>query len=467
MEMERDARKRIIVALDVNSVDKAIDLVEQLSPHVGYFKIGLELIYSILATLLTARGEKEAIETLRKTRKLINLIKDQAFLDTKLDDIPNTVAGATKAIARMGLKIFNVHSSAGREAVIQAVFHRGESLVLGVTVLTSHSEESCISTFGDKPGPKVLQFARMLLEAGANGIICSPQELKLLAKYPEFEKLKKVVPGVRSEWALKKDQKRVMTPEEAIRDGADFIVVGRPITQASPEIGGPVGAAKKIAEEVKRGLIERLFIEHDAIWIFGDRTGEPHALLTSGKHSDGYINLNIVLQSPQLCEILAEQLVRKLNSQGITKKDIDVVVSSSYAAILVGYAVARQLGVDFVFTEKLEGQQIFGERFVLSPGVRILQVEELITTTKTSRGVKAAVLNNNPEAKFLEVEGKTVVATIIHRPSKLPIVYKDYRVIALIEKEIHAWNPTKCPLCKQGSKALKPKQNWQGFLHPS
>jgi len=464
--METEGKKRIIVALDVDSVDKAIALVDQLTPHVGYFKIGLELIYSMLASLLTAKDDEEAAQILDKIRELFDLIKDQTFLDTKLDDIPNTVAGATKAIARIGIKIFNVHASAGKEAVKQAVANRGDSIVLGVTVLTSHSEESCVSTFGDKPGPKVVQFAKMLAEVGANGIVCSPQELRLLAQYPELAKLKKVVPGVRPEWAAIGDQKRVMTPSEAIKAGADFVVIGRPITQPPPEIGGPVEAAQKIAGEIEKSLLEKPLIEHNAIWTFKGLEGEPHALLASGKHSDGYINLNTVLQSPQLCETLAEQLVSKLRSQGITKENIDVVVSSSYAAIVFGYAVARQLGVDFIFTEKLENQQIFGERFVLSPGARILQVEELITTLKTAKGVKDAVLNNNPEAKFakLELEGKTVVATIIHRPDKLPITYEDYTVIALIEKEIHAWDPSECPLCKKGSEALHPKQNWQRFL---
>ena len=119
--MKTEGKKRIIVALDVDSVYKAKMLVTQLTPHVGYFKIGLELIYSMLASLLTAKDEEEAVHTLNEIRELFEAIKDQTFLDTKLDDIPNTIAGATKAIARIGTKIFNVHASAGAEAVKQAV----------------------------------------------------------------------------------------------------------------------------------------------------------------------------------------------------------------------------------------------------------------------------------------------------------------------------------------------------------
>ena len=252
--MKTEAKKRIIVALDVDSVDKAIALVEELSPHVGYFKIGLQLIYSILSDLLRVAADGEP--NLFRVRNLFDRIRDQTFLDTKLNDIPNTVAGATKAIAEIETKIFNIHASAGKEAVIQAVANRGDSIVLGVTVLTSIGEEECVSIFGDKPGPKVVQFAKMLIEVGANGIICSPQELQLLAKYPELTELRKVVPGVRPEWAAKGDQKRVMTPGEAILAGADFLVIGRPITQPSPEIGGPADAAKKIAEEIEKALRE-------------------------------------------------------------------------------------------------------------------------------------------------------------------------------------------------------------------
>jgi hypothetical protein len=336
--------------------------------------------------------------------------------------------------------------------------------VLGVTVLTSHGEESCISTFGEKPGPKVVQFAKMLAEVGADGIVCSPQELELLAKYPELKKLKRVVPGVRPEWAPTQDQKRPMTPGEAIKAGADFLVIGRPITQPPKEIGGPVEATQKIAEEIEKALLERPLIERNAIWIFGGKPGEPHALLASGNHSDGYINLNAVLQSPKLCEVFAEQLVQKLETHGITKETVDVVVSSSYAAIVFGYAVARQLGVEFVFTERIDNEQTFGERFILAPGVRILQVEELITTLGTAKDVKDKVLNRNPEARFVQLDGKTVVATVVHRPEELPITYEDYTVIALIEKKIHVWDSSICPLCNNGSEPLKPKQNWQRFI---
>ncbi len=230
-----EPKDKIIVALDVDSVDKAKTLVEALVSHVGCFKVGLEL--------LTAVGGPQIVE-------FIHSLGGEVFYDGKFNDIPNTVGSATTAVARLGVKMFSIHASAGVEAMIAAVANKGNSLVFGVTVLTSISEAECVSIFGDKPGPKVLQFAKMLAEVSADGIICSPQELELLGQQPELTKLLKVTPGVRPLWAAVGDQKRVMTPGEAIKAGANYLVIGRPIIQPPLEIDGPVEAAKKIAEEI-------------------------------------------------------------------------------------------------------------------------------------------------------------------------------------------------------------------------
>lgn len=210
--------------------------------------------------------------------------------------------------------------------------------------------------------------------------------------------------------------------------------------------------------------LERLLKEHKAIWIFRGLPKEPHALLTSGKHSDGYINLNAALQSPKCCETLARQLIQKLKRHGNVKDDIKAIVSSSFGAITFGYEVARQLGIDFVFTEKEGDKQKWSGRFELPKGAIVLQVEELITTLGTTQKVKQAVLDKNPNVRFLEIDRKTVVATIVHRPDHLPVSYSTYKVISLIEKEIHIWDPEKCPLCQKGSPPLQPKLNWQRFL---
>jgi orotidine-5'-phosphate decarboxylase len=222
--------------------------------------VGLEFIYSTIADLLLLENT-EAVGLLMQVRALAKALgAEHVFWDGKLCDIPNTVKGASVATSRMGVRMFNVHASAGIEAVKAAVASKGNSLVLGVTVLTSIGKladdtDECVSIFGDKAGNKVLHFARMLSEAGADGIICSPKELVDLSGSTAFDTLLKATPGVRPEWAAVGDQKRVMTPGEAIKAGADYLVIGRPITKPPAEIGGPVEAAKKIAVEIQEALI--------------------------------------------------------------------------------------------------------------------------------------------------------------------------------------------------------------------
>ncbi|MCX6718442.1 MAG: orotidine-5'-phosphate decarboxylase [Candidatus Staskawiczbacteria bacterium] len=250
-----DPKDRIILPLDVSSAQEAQKLVDKLTGHVGMFKIGLELIYSIMASLLVEENA-DAIGALRFFRNLMKSISGaHEFLDTKLADIPNTVGKASLAVSSMGVKFFNVHASAGLKAIEAAVANRGLSQVLGVTVLTSIGEEECRdSIFGDVPGKKVLYFAKMLKKAGASGIICSPQELVLLRENHELDDLLIVTPGVRPEWASTDDQKRVMTPGEAIKAGADYLVIGRPITKPPESVGSPVDAAKRIADEIQAAL---------------------------------------------------------------------------------------------------------------------------------------------------------------------------------------------------------------------
>jgi orotidine-5'-phosphate decarboxylase len=248
------AKDRIIVALDVADVRKALSLVEELSPHVGAFKIGLEFITSTVASLINPPREEDAIVELKLIRALFQQLRERGFWDGKFCDIPNTVGRATEVVAGMNFAMLNVHASAGPESVEAAVHNRGSSQVLGVTVLTSINENECISIFGDKPGTKVLQFSRKLFKAGADGIICSPQELKLLRQHIELDSLLKITPGVRPTWAATGDQKRIMTPGDAILAGADYLVIGRPITQPPNEIGSPAEAAQKIAEEIEEAM---------------------------------------------------------------------------------------------------------------------------------------------------------------------------------------------------------------------
>ena len=230
------AEDKIIVALDVDDLEKAKSLIEALAPYVGCFKIGLELISSV--------GGPQAV-------RFVHALGGQVFYDGKFDDIPNTVGRSSKAISELGVKMFNVHASAGIEAMRAAVDNKGNSLVLAVTVLTSLEENNAHLIFGAPTKAKVLQFARDARIAGCDGIICSPQELEFLYDYLELDGLIKVVPGIRPKWSVAGDQKRITTPSDAIDDRADYLVIGRPITDPPKEVGTPVDAVKRIIEEIE------------------------------------------------------------------------------------------------------------------------------------------------------------------------------------------------------------------------
>lgn len=209
--------------------------------------------------------------------------------------------------------------------------------------------------------------------------------------------------------------------------------------------------------------VSNILMTCNAYWTYRGLPNEPHALLTNGKHSDSYFNVNEVTKYPNFRETLAEMIAARLDIVGI--KDIDIVISSTYAATSIGQAVADNLDAIFVFTEKNLKYQLWSGRFEIpSGGARMLQVEELITTLETTKKVKAAVLDANPDIEFVKINGKIVVATIIHRPSQLPIEYDSYIVIPLYEGEVHNWTPEECPLCKKGSEVLPPKPNWERFV---
>jgi len=229
-------KDRIIVALDTPSLEATIPFVRQLSPYVACFKIGLEL--------MTSAGAPVAV-------RQIHELGGSLFFDGKFNDIPNTIAGASRAVAALKVKMFDVHASSGVQGMRAAVQNKGKSQVIAVTVLTSFEEDSCRHIFGAGSQEKVLQFARDAKEAGVDGIVCSPQELKWLGEDPSLNGLIRITPGIRPVWAGKGDQKRVLTPKEAIALGATHLVIGRPITEPPPEVGSPVDAVRKIWEEIE------------------------------------------------------------------------------------------------------------------------------------------------------------------------------------------------------------------------
>lgn len=232
----------IIVALDVPDAARAIELAEQLSPYVGALKIGKELF--------TAVGP-EIVRRLRAAGARV-------FLDLKFHDIPNTVAGAVRAAARLDVQMLTLHTAGGSAMMRAAVQAAGEMaqatgteppLLLGVTVLTSMDPAALEET--GVPGPveqQVERLARLAIEAGLPGLVCSPQELRLLRAVLPAE-VQLVTPGIRPASAALGDQKRVMTPAEAMAAGANWLVIGRPITGAAD----PAIAARQILEEIRSG----------------------------------------------------------------------------------------------------------------------------------------------------------------------------------------------------------------------
>ena len=236
------ARDRIIVPLDVDTEDKAVVLIGRLRQYVGAFKVGLELIH--------AAGPDVCA-------RLRDLGAKHIFYDCKLHDIPNTVAGASRAIARRAMWMFNVHASGGSRMVRAAVESAREAsaasnvsrpLVLGVTLLTSVAPDELRDELRvpDEPGALVSHLARLCQEAGADGVVASPHEIEAVraASGPGFLI---VTPGVRPAGSGADDQRRTMTPGDAVRLGADYLVIGRPITGA-PD---PVAAAVAVAAEIE------------------------------------------------------------------------------------------------------------------------------------------------------------------------------------------------------------------------
>jgi orotidine-5'-phosphate decarboxylase len=235
------AKERVIFPLDGVDPAGAAILVEELADYVGYFKIGLGLS-SIM-------GTPQAVQ-------MVHSRHGKAFVDLKINDIPNTVANTVKALSAQNVAMINIHASAEIDAMMEVAKYKGEALAYAVTVLTSQDEEEAYLSFGMPVKAKVLQFARFAALAGMDGVINSAEELAMLAKHHELDKLLRIIPGIRPEWAAPDDQSRYMTPTAAIKAGGPNIkmVIGRPISKPPKGIGSRVDAAELILEEVASAL---------------------------------------------------------------------------------------------------------------------------------------------------------------------------------------------------------------------
>lgn len=234
------ADDRLIVALDVSTMDAMKSIVSSLGDSVSFYKVGMELFY--------AEGDQT-----------IRYLQDQGkhvFLDLKLHDIPNTVAHGVSSLTRLGANLITIHGQGGpimMKAAAQAARESAEQLgierpkLLAITVLTSFDDEAWTSIGGQLPiSDQVIRLAKLAKESGMDGVVCSALEAKMIREAcgPNFLI---VTPGIRPSFAATNDQKRIATPASALADGASRLVIGRPITQAA----NPQEAVRLIIEEME------------------------------------------------------------------------------------------------------------------------------------------------------------------------------------------------------------------------
>lgn len=237
-----DARERLIVALDILDEKKCLEMIDILSPEVEFFKVGM--------APFTGFG-KSILEKLNKLSKKV-------FLDLKFHDIPNTVYNVSKIAAGLNVTMMNYHCLGSSPMLKEAVRGAEEGaeenrskrpILLAVTVLTSMNEKNLREIGIGKPIEQtVIDFAVFARDAGMDGVVASSRETKLI-KEAIGQDFVVVTPGIRPSWAEKGDQKRVNTPKDAIMNGSDYIVVGRPIISSE----NPLASAKSIIEEIRLG----------------------------------------------------------------------------------------------------------------------------------------------------------------------------------------------------------------------
>ena len=250
-----DAKDKLIVALDVENANQALKLFDSLHDSVGMFKIGMQLFTAAghdIVRQIVARGSR-------------------VFLDLKYHDIPNTVAMAAIEATRLGVTLFNIHASGGREMMKRAADAVAEVAtrenlkkpkILGVTVLTSIDHET-LRQIGvdDEPAVVVGRLASLAQASGLDGVVASAQEIKLVRESVNQPNFLIVTPGIRAATGAAHDQRRTMTAGEAITAGADYLVVGRPILAAADPVRAVQGLINEIDEALRTTPVQPDFAE--------------------------------------------------------------------------------------------------------------------------------------------------------------------------------------------------------------
>jgi orotidine-5'-phosphate decarboxylase len=361
VRVQAAGRSRLILALDVETLAAARQVLQQVHDVVGTVKVGKELFTSVGPAALDLCREFDL----------------PVFLDLKFHDIPNTVAGAVRAATRHGAAWVSLHTAGGAAMLEAAVQARDETAgatrpkLLGITVLTS------LPTLDPE---EVVDRALLAQRCGLDGIVASPHDIRRVRQAcgPRFAI---VTPGVRPAGAERGDQVRVATPGEAIRDGADALVVGRPILgaadprAAAAAIVAQIAAAEAGAARVDvpdAGSIDarlgRMLEESQALL-------EGHFVLSSGLHSNRYVQCARLLQNPYAARRAGAWLGERLQPYAP-----DVVVSVALGGLVIGQEVAAALGIPALFAERdASGALKLRRGFALAPESRAVIVDDVCT----------------------------------------------------------------------------------------
>lgn len=365
-------KERLIIALDFNSMNDATKLIDELGDNAVFYKVGLELF-------LYTKGE--IIEYLASKNKKV-------FLDLKFHDIPNTTAMASLFTSKQNIFMFNVHTSGGKKMMEKTVEEikklNKNNLIIGVTILTSLSENDIKNMFSSNLNLKELavNLAKLGKEAGLNGVVCSPNEANIIKKECG-ERFITVCPGVRPKWADKDDQERIMTPKEAVQNGCDYMVVGRPITKSKDR----VKACKMIIEEISEGIennkklksliISEALLETNAVQL---NVKNPFTFV-SGIKSPIYCDNRYIIGFPKYRKIIVNAFIDILKN-----KDFDIIAGTATAGIPWASFIANELDkpLCYIRAEKKEhgkGKQIEGAE---CKGKKLILIEDLISTGLSS-----------------------------------------------------------------------------------
>ncbi len=424
------ARSRVILALDVPDADAARQLIERVGAHVGGLKIGKELF--------TACGP-EIVRACAAAGVPI-------FLDLKFHDIPNTVSRAVRAAGQLGVRWLSLHT-AGGAAMLEAAAAARDALpvdlrpqLLGVTVLTSMPA---------RDPEEVVDRALLAQRSGLDGAIASPMEAARLRDACGAGFIL-VTPGVRPAGAARDDQKRVATPGDAIRDGADYLVIGRPIHAAAD----PAAAASAIVDDVatawadredakpsrrepvsQEARLERMLRDSGAFL-------EGHFILTSGLHSSRYVQCAKLLQHPSYARRAGTWLAERLRVH-----EPEAVISVALGGLVIGQETAAALGVRAVFAERdAQGKLSLRRGLELEPGERVAIVDDVCT-----RGTSVAECEELVRSIGAEplVAGAIIDRSGGRRDFELPLE-------SLIRVDAIAVAPDNCEACAAGLEAVKP-----------